>query len=316
MFQAARLPSQSEILHSHPELHFTDDKYDYLLRHDASQTVQSVKAKEGSAATPKISIPVSWAFGVGEVAQTYVFRQNDAFLESRLSYYTRLQALDITTGHNAEAPQAMEQTIGDVVPNEVMRRCFGCHSTASTVEGVFDPDRATLGVTCEACHGPGGQHVAAMSNPGGAKASTAILNPRRMSPVESVDFCGACHRTPVDVAVYVQRELGVAAVRFQPYRLERSLCWGVQGDPRITCVACHDPHKPLVRGTVAYDKNCLQCHANTTSEKKPADAAAACPVGTKDCASCHMPKVEVSATHAIFTDHFIQVVRPGTGFRP
>jgi hypothetical protein len=315
MFQAASLPSQAEILGSHPELHFSDDKYDYLLRHDAKQTVQSVKTKDAPVATPKISMPVSWAFGVGEVAQTYIFRQKDAFLESRLSYYTSLQALDITTGHDAVAPQTMEQTIGDVVPTEVMRRCFGCHSTASTVEGVFDPEHATLGVTCEACHGPGLQHVTAMTSPGAAKAETVILNPKRMSPVESVDFCGACHRTSVDVAVYVQRELGVAAVRFQPYRLERSLCWGVQGDPRITCVACHDPHQPLVRGTAVYDRNCLQCHASTASEKKPADAAPACPVGTKDCASCHMPKVEVSATHATFTDHLIQVVRPGSGFR-
>ena len=27
-----------------------------------------------------------------------------------------------------------------------------------------------------------------------------MLNPERLSPVDSVDFCGACHRTPVDVA--------------------------------------------------------------------------------------------------------------------
>jgi len=261
-------------------------------------------------------MPVSWAFGVGEVAQTYIFKWKDTFLESRLSYYTNLHALGITTGHNAEAPETMEQTIGDAVPTEVMRRCFGCHTTASTVDGIFDPDHAALGVTCEACPGPGLQHVSAMNRSNSQKLPTGLLNPKRMTPVESVDFCGACHRTPVDVAVYVQRELGVAAVRFQPYRLERSLCWGARGDPRITCVACHDPHKPLVRDTASYDRNCLQCHATTAAAEKPANAAArACPKATKDCTSCHMPKVEVSATHATFTDHLIRVVRPGSGFR-
>jgi len=314
MFQAARLPSQSEILQSHPELHFSDEKYTYVIKHDSAQTIQSVRTNDGSSSST--SMPVSWAFGVGEVAQTYIFKWKDTLLESRLSYYTNLHALGITTGHNAEAPETMEQTIGDAVPTEVMRRCFGCHTTASTVDGIFDPDHAALGVTCEACHGPGLQHVSAMSRSNSQKLPTSILNPKRMTPVESVDFCGACHRTPVDVAVYVQRELGVAAVRFQPYRLERSLCWGARGDPRITCVACHDPHKRLVRDTASYDRNCLQCHATTAAAEKPANAAArACPKATKDCTSCHMPKVEVSATHATFTDHLIRVVRPGSGFR-
>jgi hypothetical protein len=315
MFMAAMLPSESELLKLHPELNFSDDKYDYLLEHRSATTIQSVKSKEDSTSALAIMAPVMWAFGVGEVAQTYIFKRNDLFLESRLSFYTKIQTLGITTGHSSEAPVTLEQTLGEAVPSETIRRCFGCHSTASTVDGVFDPEHATLGVTCEACHGSGLKHISAMKSSDGSAVPTNILNPKRMSPVESVDFCGACHRTPVDVAVYTQSELGVAAVRFQPYRLERSFCWGAQGDRRITCVACHDPHKPLVKDMAAYDSNCLQCHAASATERG-AEAAPACKVGTKNCASCHMPKVEVSATHATFTDHFIRVVRPGSGFRP
>lgn len=40
---------------------------------------------------------------------------------------------------------------------------------------------------------------------------------------------------------------------------------GEKGDARITCVACHDPHKPLVRNTASYDEKCLKCRANTGS---------------------------------------------------
>ena len=43
-------------------------------------------------------------------------------------------------------------------------RCFACHSTASTIGDKFDEENLILGVTCEACHGPGAKHVAAMKN--------------------------------------------------------------------------------------------------------------------------------------------------------
>lgn len=309
MRNAASLPADSQILKKHPELPFSDEKYTYLLSRRAGETLQSVKSS-----TDTTSLPVGWAFGVGEVSQTYVSVRDHKYLESRLSYFTTLSGLGITPGHSSEAPASAEGAVGDVVDDETMRRCFGCHSTASTVDGIFDPQHATLGVTCEACHGPGLKHVATMKGAQGKQDSTNILNPKGMSPVDSVDFCGACHRTPFDVAIYMQSDLGVASVRFQPYRLERSLCWGVQGDPRITCIACHDPHKPLERSANAYDSACLQCHAASGSATSQ-ESAPACKVATKDCTSCHMPKVEIPAVHATFTDHFIRIVRPNSPFR-
>ena len=144
---------------------------------------------------------------------------------------------------------------------------------------------------------------------------TTIFSAKGLSPVDSVDFCGACHRTPLDVAELPAVNMGITNLRFQPYRLERSLCWGEKGDARITCVACHDPHKPLVRNTASYDEKCLKCHANTGSAPS-ATQIAGCTVGKSDCASCHMPKYEIPAVHAKFTDHYIRIVRSGSGFQP
>ena len=61
-------------------------------------------------------------------------------------------------------------------------------------------------------------------------------------------------------------DAGVFNVRFAPYRLENSRCWA-EGDSRITCVACHDPHKPLSHDVASYDANCLACHVSNTVEK-------------------------------------------------
>jgi hypothetical protein len=140
----------------------------------------------------------------------------------------------------------------------------------------------------------------------------AILNPRKLSAVASVDFCGACHRTWADV---LQTGVtGVANVRFQPYRLESSKCWGRGGDARLACFACHDPHQPLETEAASYDAKCLACHVTKQGERIADPPGAACPVATSNCASCHMPKVEVPSMHAPFTDHRIRIVRDAAAY--
>jgi hypothetical protein len=242
-------------------------------------------------------------------------KRGSEYLESRLSYYTSLRSLNITTGHSAEPPSTKAEAVGDVVEPEIAARCFGCHTTASTASGKFEPEQAVMGLTCEACHGPGAGHVAAMKTGATGPSAKTIFAGNKLSPVDSVDFCGACHRTPVDVAVEMPPNMGIANLRFQPYRLERSHCWGEKGDARITCVACHDPHKPLVREAAAYDAKCLACHAATGAEPSPTQLAG-CKVAAKECTSCHMPRYEIPAVHAEFTDHYIRVVRQDSGFRP
>src|SRR5258708_5280209 len=98
--------------------------------------------------------------------------------------------------------------------------------------------------------------------------------------------------------------------RFPPYRIENSRCWG-KGDARLTCVACHDPHRPLQRDATYYDQRCLSCHVNSADAKPAADhPGSACPVARKDCVTCHMPKARVEDIPVEFTDHQIRVVRP------
>jgi hypothetical protein len=93
-----------------------------------------------------------------------------------------------------------------------------------------------------------------------------------------------------------------------------SKCWG-NGDPRITCVACHDPHEPLSEAAESYDQKCLACHVATPGTKPTKDhPGAACSVGAKNCSSCHMPKSELPDMHHTFADHRIRIVRAGEPF--
>jgi hypothetical protein len=146
----------------------------------------------------------------------------------------------------------------------------------------------------------------------GGPAPTQILNPAALAPVDSVEFCGACHRTKWDVVLSGTK--GILNVRFQAYRLETSRCFG-EGDIRITCIACHDPHRPLVHNLATYDKQCLSCHISKVTLRptlqKPGKA---CRVSEKDCVTCHMPKISVPEIHTDFTDHRIRIVRNGRPF--
>jgi hypothetical protein len=303
MAHASAKPADSEILHGQGDLTFQAVPFSYELKQTGQETAYSA-----SDAKNTISQPLLWAFGLGHKGQTYIYWRRGALYESRLSFYKTLRRLDITTGHHEETPGDLESALGRRLGPEEAQRCFGCHTTASTANNHFNPDRLTLGVTCEACHGPGAKHVAAMKAGKIEDGRHSVLNPRRLNAIASVDFCGACHRTWGDV---IQAGItGVANVRFQPYRLENSRCWG-RGDARLVCIACHNPHEPLVGDAAAYDGKCLACHrmagANATREKsgKP------CPVGRENCVSCHMPRVEMPSMHAPFTDHRIRIARHG-----
>ncbi len=132
------------------------------------------------------------------------------------------------------------------------------------------------------------------------------------SPSDAVDSCGACHGTFWDVKLAGVR--GVSTARSAPYRLVTSKCWG-KGDARLTCSACHDPHKQLDTTASAYDARCLSCHLNSLGAMTTAvHPGKACPVKRENCTSCHMPKVMVPEMHANFTDHRIRIARPGEPF--
>jgi Cytochrome c3 len=306
MAHASMLAEESPILQQFPSLSSHSAPYNYAITKAGEKWNFSVTDGKDS-----ITETLIWAFGFNHKGQAYLLERNGAIYDTRLSFYKALQGLDIATGHPEGTPSSLEAALGRRMPTYETSHCFGCHTTASTTNNHFDPDHATLGVTCEACHGPGARHVAAMKSGKIDQGRRAIFNPAALGPIASVDFCGACHRTWGDVLD--AGTTGVRNVRFQPYRLERSRCWG-KGDVRLKCLACHNPHEQIVRDAASYDAKCLACHVTRgiqTSRDRPGKA---CPVGVKACVTCHMPPAEIASMHAPFTDHRIRIAREGEPF--
>lgn len=298
------------VLHSHSDLSFQNGKYVYQIK--AKNAGPQLIVTDGDRT---ITANLAWAFGTGNLGQSYLFLQDGAYRESRVTYFSSLQNLNFTPTRALLSPRNLTEAMSRPVDTSEVLRCFSCHSLGANVGGQLDTSKATMGVTCEACHGPGLKHVQAMEASqlqqgiGDEEGRRLIFNPGGLSPGDSVDFCGSCHGTWWDVK---QTHLaGTANARTQAYRLMNSRCWG-DGDARLTCVACHNPHEPLSKDAASYDSRCLACHAASRTAKQAKDhPGAACPVATNKCITCHMPKIDIPDMHSAFADHWIRVVRPG-----
>jgi len=320
MRHALSIASESDVLRTHRRMTFRAGAYSYEIVSDGKQN--SYRVTNGKEA---ISEPILYAFGNAHVAQTYVYRRNGKLYEGRVSYYQAIDGLDWTIGDVLHPPPSLEEAAGRDISGDEARNCFSCHGTAAVVNTKLQLDRLIPGVTCEACHGPGGSHASVMLFTPGASAD--IFNPKKLdAETLSQEFCGACHRG-VDTVAMMPDLGGINNVRFQPYRLFNSRGHDVK-DARFACTACHDPHTDLIQEDTVYDKKCTTCHVpgsaarttgkqgNTTVRKPQAlsSGGKSCPVAIARCVSCHMPKVELPGAHFKFTDHRIRIAREGEAY--
>jgi hypothetical protein len=304
MGHASERASDCEILKSRAPLTFTNGPYNYRITREGAANLYTV-----SDGKRELSEPVLYCFGQGAAGQTYVFSHDGALYESRVSFFRELEGLDITIGHARAVPSSLEDALGRRMSDGDARACFACHTTGASPSARFEPERLSPGVSCEACHGPGERHVAA------ARAKNLkdplIYNPSELGALDlSQEFCAACHRG-FDAVMSMDGQGGAANIRFQPYRIFNSR-GHLLDDRRISCTACHDPHGPLEHDEAFYDSKCAACHLTTAKETRTRERnAPACPVATRGCATCHMPKVELTDMHYKFTDHWIRVAKPG-----
>ncbi|MCE2391303.1 MAG: tetratricopeptide repeat protein [Proteobacteria bacterium] len=228
-------------------------------------------------------------------------------------------------------------------------RCAACHSTDVRLgyapeSGRYDTTWSEIDVACEACHGPGGAHVAwAEAGAAGddprllrdfepARASDWSMDPatgiaRRRVPLASraeLDACAPCHslRSPL------REDFAGSAFldAFRPALLEEGLYYAdgqiqdevyVYGSflqsamyrAGVTCGDCHDAHSLELRRP--GDEVCAQCHdpgrfARESHHRHREDSPGA------DCLACHMPArtyMQVDPRR----DHSFRVPRPDLG---
>jgi len=207
--------------------------------------------------------------------------------------------------------------------------CAQCHST--NLQKNYDPETDTYATTwsdidvgCEACHGPGSEHVSWASMPDMARPAVENFDLARrtsgLSSVELVEQCAVCHsrRAALGDVRHTETEL---MDDFLPSALEEGLYFPdgqildevyVYGSfiqskmfqRDVKCSDCHDVH--TARRILEGNALCLQCHREAQYDNyehhfhkkegedgepiRSADGEVLWAVGTgAQCEQCHMP---------------------------
>ena len=204
-------------------------------------------------------------------------------------------------------------------------RCADCHSTNVTKNysaylHSYKTTWSEINVACEACHGPGSEHVSMASNnkftePGKGfpfnlertpswsfTVGDAIANPKGLKTPTHINMCGRCHSRRSQL---VEKAAGQDLDDTAALQLLNSESYFPDGQIRdevfvlgsflqskmhaagVTCSNCHNAHTGKVR--IEGNGLCSQCHLAEVYDtpehhhhKKNTNGAA--------CVNCHMPE--------------------------
>ena len=262
--------------------------------------------------TPPDTISVSERFdlviGSGRKGQTYLYwNKDDQLFQLPVSYWTAV-------GSWVNSPGYGDRSLDFSRP--VVPRCLECHASsfdAVTDAGIANRYRRSgyvLGVSCERCHGPGGEHVE-LNAPGKPKpANQAIVNPAKLPRARQLALCSLCHGgIGVAKAPAFSFKAGDALEDFikldvpkadepldvhgnQVALLERSKCFQ---QSEMTCSTCHDVHVRQ-RDVADFSARCIACHKVESCGLFPKRGRAL----TGKCVDCHLPN---QTSNVIFSTH-------------
>jgi predicted CXXCH cytochrome family protein len=191
-----------------------------VVRTVGSRRYQQYLARDGDTYW---RLPVAW-----HVEEQRWFPMTGAFLFSDPS------------GDAVDAPVGRPVFGGGDFDRHVTRwndNCVFCHNVAPDPardpgSGRFATTVAELGVACEACHGPGAEHVTRNANPlrrwmlqSGGAADPTIVNPSRLTPARAADLCGRCHGQRIADQIAPLLEHGDPFVPGDDLALESSPLW-------------------------------------------------------------------------------------------
>jgi hypothetical protein len=163
--------------------------------------------------------------------------------------------------------------------------CGSCHTTGYSPLGNQDGIAGLVGtwkedgIGCEACHGPGSQHV--------ARPFT-----QRLKVDRSTDACATCHNRNGAAMQEITAQSGFLMHRDALHSIRNT-----PGHKDFQCTDCHDAHAGSLfskeRNRQPVKVTCEQCHKEARWNMSIAPLAAK----KKDmsCTTCHMAPMTVSA---------------------
>lgn len=279
----------------------------------------------------RYAYPFSIVVGSGTKGQSYLFWRDKHLFQLAISYYASADRWSNSPGFPRNRAH---------FDRPIHSECMGCHGSFTDVDfssGVlleaYNPKTMVMGVNCERCHGPGGNHVELFTGNPNFKGDALVVNAAKLTNAQQLDACGVCHASiyktlnPTvsfrtgDILEMVPMEdldsTGRIDVHGNQYgMLKRSKCYIASNN--ITCSTCHDPHMAERGNEALFSQRCMNCHnENNTDFVKMAPDMPVDQIKQK-CITCHMPNQESkvlnvwldqkqSRTPAVMRSHLIKV---------
>jgi len=205
--------------------------------------------------------------------------------------------------------------------------CADCHSTNvkknySEKEHSYNTNYAILNVSCEACHGPGKEHVSNALNSKNKYKTDGTMKMTNLASKELVDACARCHARRENISLFNTPQ-GTFLDHYFPQLLRENIYHAdgqildedyVYGSfvqskmyhNGVSCKDCHNVHSTKTK--LQGNQLCLQCHDGAKFNQKSHHKH---PLGTKSalCVNCHMPGKNYMG-HDFRRDHSFRIPRP------
>jgi predicted CXXCH cytochrome family protein len=292
------------------------------------------------------TFPVDAVIGGGTMESYATHLSDGAWLLLPLSYQVDRRTFSSFT-ETACGVDALSRTtprVWQAYDRVWSHRCIDCHVTAGSIG--FDPADDTYhtsfidpGAGCEACHGPGAEHVAAAEAGRGAEGILAL---GALDPEARLEICASCHALAfpfesrwggnrpyrpgddyqqaflpllrsyeTEPYTKITHEDHTPAMGVMEYQgLVQSLCHLEGG---ATCTTCHAPHGDgaadhALRAPVGAGALCAGCHQDVVDQGEAHTRHTAGQPGGA-CVDCHMPPT-VEAVGTRLPNHAIDVPVP------
>lgn len=294
--------------------------YDYRVSVEAGKITQVEERADNSA--HQLRRDALYLVGSGKHAQAMLTLNQGGLCLMPLAWYEHKNAWGLNPGYESNNRR---------FDRPVLSGCIACHGTTAThlapARNRFQLPIAN-GIGCQRCHGDSLQHIQYWKTHTKDDTSEPVrmVHPGRFDADRQNDLCMQCHLQG-DVVLYrpghdpltfrpgdrlrEQRydllarttkptQLGVGS---HGSRMLQSRCYIASG-AKMTCVLCHDPHRPVSEfATTYFDAKCATCHQTDDCNRGETQSNGN---SQTSCVVCHMPqRSSREGVHLVFTDHAI-----------
>jgi len=192
--------------------------------------------------------------------------------------------------------------------------CADCHSTNVKQNYIaaadsFNTTYSSINVSCEACHGPGGDHVYFMNSDEAQNATSKRISEdlflgKNTAQQAEINSCASCHSLRQKLTnnyphtgnfmdhfdpqiPHPPNYFADGQIKGEVYVYGSFLQSKMYKSEGVQCNDCHEPHSLELKANVTDNSLCMQCHASSYDSREhhfhePNTTAS-------QCINCHMP---------------------------